>query len=74
MTTVESFREEVEDFLRRSGMSATAFGKEAVGDPSFVPDLREGRAPSLRLVEKVSKYISARKSPPMAAGTARAAQ
>jgi len=58
--TADSFIAEIENFLRRSGMSATAFGKAAVGDPCFVSDLRTGRMPGLRLVQKVQEFISAR--------------
>jgi len=35
---------EVDRFLRASGMSATRFGRLAVGDPGLVRDLRRGRA------------------------------
>lgn len=57
MLTANDFRAEIESFLERSGMSATAFGKVVVGDPSFVHDVRAGRMPSLRLVEKVQTFI-----------------
>lgn len=58
MLTAETFLAEIDAFLAESGMSATAFGKAAVGDPNFVKDLRDGRSASLRLVEKVNAYIS----------------
>ena len=57
MSQLEAFRSEVESFLDRAKISATQFGKEAVGDPSFVPDLRGGRAPSLATVDKVFAFI-----------------
>lgn len=60
MLTHETFVSEIEAFLKRSRMSASAFGRSAVGDPNFVGDLRAGRAPNLRLVEKVSEFIAAR--------------
>lgn len=59
MTAAESFLAEIESYLSRSGTSATAFGKAVLGDPRFVGDLREGRMPGLRLVEKVRVYIAA---------------
>lgn len=62
MLTSEAFLSEIEQFLSKSGMSPTAFGRAAVGDPNFVPDLRNGRMPSLRLVERVSGFIEARAS------------
>jgi 2,4-dienoyl-CoA reductase-like NADH-dependent reductase (Old Yellow Enzyme family) len=33
----------IEHHLRRSGTPATRFGREAVNDPRFVRDLRNGR-------------------------------
>jgi len=59
MLTRESFLSEVEAFLTRANMNATAFGRLAVGDPSFIPDLRAGRAPNLRVVERVHEFIRA---------------
>lgn len=59
MNAAESFRNKIEVFLERSGMSPTAFGKAAVGDPNFVEDVRGGRMPSLRLVDKVNEFIAA---------------
>jgi hypothetical protein len=36
---------DVEEFLARTGVSPTAFGRDAMGDPRFVFDLRGGREP-----------------------------
>jgi hypothetical protein len=57
MNAAESFLAEIETYLTRSGISASAFGSRAVADPSFVRDLRLGRSPGLDLVDKVRKYI-----------------
>lgn len=57
MTHAQAFLAEVEAFLERSGMSATAFGKTALNDPNFVGDLRSGRMPSLGLVDRVHDFI-----------------
>lgn len=57
MLTGKTFLSEVEAFLTRSGMTATAFGSGCVRDPNLVKDLRQGRMPSLRLVERVSTFI-----------------
>lgn len=62
MSAADSFLKEIEDFLALSGESPTAFGKAVASDPSFVPDLRKGRAPSLRLVDRVRAYITRRKA------------
>ena len=47
----------VEKHLRRTGTSATRFGREAVGDP--VADLRNGREPRERTEERVRAYLRA---------------
>lgn len=64
MLTRDAFRAEIEAFIARSGMTATAFGVEAVRDPNFVHDLRNGRAPNLRSVERVLAFIRDRDRPP----------
>lgn len=56
--TRETFLAEIEAFLKASGMTATAFGKEAVSDPNFVFDLRRGRRANLELVEKAQRLIA----------------
>lgn len=66
MTTAESFLEEIEDFLKRSNMKESAFGRAALGDPNFVRDLRAGRSPGLDTVGKVSEFIRSQGSPPTA--------
>ncbi len=49
----QTFLAEIETYLNRSGSDATTFGKQVLGDPSFVFDLRKGRSPSTRTMEKV---------------------
>lgn len=63
MTHAEQFLADIEAFLTRSGMSATAFGTAALNDPSFVPDLRNGRKPNLGLVDKVHAFIRLQDAP-----------
>jgi hypothetical protein len=50
---------EVEKALKKTGMSPTRFGRDAVSDPSFVFDLREGKR-DLRLstVQRVRDFIA----------------
>ncbi|MEO7564408.1 MAG: hypothetical protein ABIR63_04360 [Sphingomicrobium sp.] len=48
---------EVEKFLRRSDVPPTRFGREAVGDPRFVFDLRNGRDPRPGTVARVVAYL-----------------
>ena len=57
-TYSEQFYAQVEAFLASSRMRATDFGREAVGDPSFVTHLRRGRSPSLATADKVTAFIA----------------
>lgn len=55
---VNQFREEIEAFLKESGINATDLGKQAVNDPAFVLDIRNGRAPKLDTVDKVRAFMA----------------
>jgi hypothetical protein len=55
---VELLRE-VEKFLRRNGTAPTRFGRNVVGDPRFVFDLRNGRDPRPTTIERVRAYMEA---------------
>jgi len=48
---------EVEKFLNRSQTAPTRFGREAVGDPRFVFDLRRGRKPRPQTVARVRAFL-----------------
>jgi len=48
-------RRRIELYLRRTRLSASAFGRQAVNDPRFVQDLRNGR----ELREKTEKRVHA---------------
>ncbi len=48
---------EVEKFLRQGDLAPTRFGREVVGDPRFVFDLRKGRDPRPRTVARVRAYM-----------------
>ena len=48
---------EVEKFLNRSQTAPTRFGRDAVGDPRFVFDLRRGREPRPRTVKRVRAFL-----------------
>lgn len=56
--TREEFLATVERHLADSGEYAANFGTRAVGDPSFVFDLRKGRTVNLDIVERVSAAIA----------------
>jgi len=48
----------IEVFLRRTGMHPTTFGREAVRDPRFVFDLRNGRMPRTRMERRVEHFMN----------------
>ena len=48
---------EVEKFLRRSQTAPTRFGRDAVGDPRFVFDLRKGREPRPVTAARVRQFL-----------------
>jgi predicted transcriptional regulator len=52
------FREQVETFIADHGFKPTEFGRQAVGDPSFVLGLRRGRSPTLATADKVLSFMA----------------
>lgn len=52
----------IEKYLRRTDVPPTRFGREAVGDPRFVGDLRRGREPRAATVARVLAYLAAREA------------
>ncbi len=59
MTLQTDFAAEVADFLEKSGMRPSRFGRMALGDPGFVAALNQGRAPNLRTIERARAFIQA---------------
>ena len=50
--------ERIENHLRDNDISPTTFGREAVGDPRFVLDLRNGRNPRRKTVMRLEAYLA----------------
>ena len=48
---------EIEKYLRRNDTAPTRFGREVVGDPRFVFDLRNGRDPRPATIARVRAYL-----------------
>lgn len=48
---------EVEKYLRQNDTAPTRFGRDVLGDPRFVFDLRNGRDPRPRTVARVRAYL-----------------
>lgn len=57
MTLLSAFTEEVASFLKTSRMAPSRFGRDALGDPGFVAELRRGRCPNLRTIERARAFI-----------------
>lgn len=49
---------QIERHLRRTGTSATRFGRDALRDPRFVLDLRCGRNPGAKTEARVRNYLA----------------
>jgi len=62
-TFTEQFVAEIEAFLTASRMKPSDLGREAIGDPSFVTRLRQGRSPSLATADKVRSFIGRLEAP-----------
>lgn len=48
---------DVEIYLRTSKVPPARFGREALGDPRFVFDLRNGREPRPQTIARVRAYL-----------------
>lgn len=66
-TIAQTFLAEIERHLTQKNIEASAFGKLALGDPNFVFDLRKGRSPSTRTMDKVRAFMAAPAVPAAAA-------
>ena len=49
--------ERIERHMQTKKMAPTRFGRDAVGDPQFVFQLRQGREPRARTVQRVLDYL-----------------
>lgn len=50
--------ERIEAHLRERKMTPSRFGREAVNDWKFVSQLRAGREPRAKTVERVMRYLA----------------
>ena len=51
------FRQRMDAFIEREGMSPTAFGIRVLKNPSFVFRVRAGRGISVRTMDRVNAYL-----------------
>jgi hypothetical protein len=47
-----------EAFCKRHDMAETRFGREATGEPQLIQSIRNGRSPSLNVLNRVKAYIA----------------
>ena len=52
----------IELHMRRTRISASRFGRDALGDPNLVMDLKDGREPRSATTRKVLEFIAAREA------------
>lgn len=48
----------IENHLRRRRMTPTRFGREAVGDPNLVSQLKDGREPRSATLRRIIDYLN----------------
>ena len=53
----DQFRETVNDYLTRTGMSPARLGRKVLGDPSFVLRLMRGRTPRLATADRMLVFM-----------------
>ena len=59
----------IERYLKSTRTPPARFGRQAMGDPAFVFDLRDGRDPREQTVARVNAYLDQVERPaPSAAG------
>lgn len=54
---MSTFLEKIEDFLSRTGMSATMLGIYALNTPNFVFNLRKGKSCTVTTMQKVLDFM-----------------
>ncbi|HEY1605590.1 MAG TPA: hypothetical protein VGF77_08315 [Allosphingosinicella sp.] len=58
--TREELVRHYEDFCRRHHMRPTRFGRDATGEPQLIQSIRDGRSPSLDLLNRVASFMAER--------------
>lgn len=55
--TAKKLIEEIEAFCRKTGVSETAFGRNAINDPNLLRDLRNGRSIGMSLLDRIREAM-----------------
>ncbi len=56
-----SLLQRIEAYCRATRTAPTRFGRDAVNDPRFVQDLREGRRAGRRITARINAFIARRR-------------
>lgn len=57
MDVIGELLKRITAYCSRQGISEGAFGREAMNDTSFVADLRGGRSPTMRTLDKLDRFL-----------------
>lgn len=60
-STREKLIQEIEGFLRRSGMSKTKFGRDSIGNEMILDQLKAGKHPRIDSVDAMRAFIKAKR-------------
>lgn len=59
MDPIEELLKDIAAFIEAQGMTESDFGRRALGDPSFVGDVKNnGRCPSLKTAKRVRDFMA----------------
>lgn len=56
-TYTQTFLEDIEAFLVKTGLPANRLGRQAVGTPNLIYRLREGKSCSIRTMDRVIEFM-----------------
>ena len=59
-----SVLQQIDHYLKATAMPRTKFGRLAVRDPRLVDDLRRGREPGPRMVQRIEAFLAAEQARP----------
>lgn len=59
---IEALLADIDDYVARTGMTRTAFGIKAAGNPNLYGRLRDGRNFTLQTLDRVRSFIEKEKS------------
>lgn len=57
---IASLLSDIEAVCATEGWTHSRFGRNVMGDPAFVTDLRQGRNPTAKTLDKLYKWMDAR--------------